>query len=134
MICFRLWNPTGRSLGEESSHVDGKLSGCLVILGVATIMMLRVWVIIQGPKICSVNRAITACVYSAAFFADNIKFFHLIGACFAIAGRWFYNLDFKRMQYMFHWCFSFIRNMQWIPICQIKVLCKIFYSSQIIIE
>ena len=56
---FSLMEPY-RSLGEESSHVDGKLSGCLVILGVATIMMLRVWVIIQGPKICSVNRAITA--------------------------------------------------------------------------
>lgn len=37
-------------------------------------MMLRVWVIIQGPKICSVNRAITACVYvqSAFFFADIV--------------------------------------------------------------
>ena len=46
---FSLMEPY-RSLGEESSHVDGKLSGCLVILGVATIMMLRVWVIIQGPR------------------------------------------------------------------------------------
>ena len=63
---FSLMEPY-RSLGEESSHVDGKLSGCLVILGVATIMMLRVWVIIQGPKICSVNRAITACCIVRCF-------------------------------------------------------------------